>query len=76
VGTEDFLYTNNITARKLPSDEVAEMADFTTGSAFRPYVTAIGLYDNEGDCLAIGKLGQPVKMPNKIETNFIVRFDR
>lgn len=76
VGTEDFLYTNNITARKLPSDEVAELADFTTGSAFRPYVTAIGLYDNEGDLLAVGKLGQPVKMPNKIETNFIVRFDR
>jgi hypothetical protein len=50
--------------------------DFTTGSAFRPYVTAIGLYDNEGDLLAVGKLGQPVKMPNKIETNFIVRFDR
>jgi hypothetical protein len=76
VESDEFLFTNNITARKIPSDEVAEMADFTTGSNFRPYVTSIGLYNNEGDLLAIGKLGQPVKMPNKIDTNFIVRFDK
>ena len=76
VEPDEFLFTNNITARKIPSDEVAEMADFTTGSNFRPYVTSIGLYNNEGDLLAIGKLGQPVKMPNKIDTNFIVRFDK
>jgi hypothetical protein len=76
VEPEDFLYTNNITARKIPSNEVAELADFTTGSEFRPYVTSIGLYNNEGELLAIGKLGQPVKMPNKIDTNFVLRFDK
>lgn len=45
-----------------------------TGS-FSPYITTIGLYNNNGDLVAVGKLGQPVKKSRKTPLNFIVKYD-
>ena len=42
---------------------------------FKPYVTTIGLYTEEGDLLVVGKLGQPVKMSDETDTTFILRWD-
>ena len=42
---------------------------------FKPYVTTIGLYNEEGDLLVVGKLGQPVKMSDETDTTFILRWD-
>jgi hypothetical protein len=47
-----------------------------TGSYFKPYVTSIGLYDDYGNLLVIGKLSTPVQTPNNTDTTFIVKFDR
>ena len=49
---------------------------FVTGSEFKPYVTSVGLYDDAGNLLAIGKLNTPIQTPNNVDTTFIVRFDR
>ena len=46
-----------------------------TGSTWYPYVTQIGLYDEEGDLIAIAKPGQPVKLSKTLSTTFVVRFD-
>tara|TARA_B100000674_G_C37610871_1_gene809758 strand:- start:40 stop:756 length:717 start_codon:yes stop_codon:yes gene_type:complete len=48
---------------------------FVTGSNFNPYVTDIGLYSENNELLAHGKLAKPVKLSNEIETTFVVRFD-
>ena len=52
--------------------ESEDIADFTTGSAFKPYVTTVGLHDDDGNLLVVGKLGQPIKASsensNEIET--------
>lgn len=46
-----------------------------TGSTWYPYVTQIGLYDDEGDLIAVAKPGQPVKLSSTLSTTFVVRFD-
>ncbi len=46
-----------------------------TGSTWYPYVTQIGLYDDEGDLIAVAKPGQPVKLSPTLSTTFVVRFD-
>jgi hypothetical protein len=46
-----------------------------TGSYLAPYITTIGLYDNEMNMVAVAKLPQPIKSLPDYPLNFIVRFD-
>lgn len=46
-----------------------------TGSYLAPYITTIGIYDDEGDMVAIAKLPNPIKNLPDYDINFIVRFD-
>ena len=74
--TEDeFEFTTNPTARKIPSIENEDIANFATGSAFKPYVTTVGLHDDDGNFLVVGKLGQPIKASSETDTTFVIRFD-
>lgn len=74
---DEFEYNNtlNPTARKLRSSEDENMADFTTGSLFKPYITTIGLYNENNELLVVGKLGQPIRTSNETDTTFVVRWD-
>lgn len=46
-----------------------------TGSYLAPYITTIGLYDNNLDMIAVAKLPQPIKSLPDYPINFIIRFD-
>jgi len=46
-----------------------------THSEFATYVTSIGLYNDERELLAIGKLTKPVKNEKELALTFVVRFD-
>lgn len=46
-----------------------------TGSYLAPYITTIGLYDNEMNMVAVAKLPQPIKSLPDYPLNFIIRFD-
>jgi len=39
------------------------------------YVSTIGIYDKDGDMVAVAKLPQPFKNLPDYDLNFIVRFD-
>lgn len=71
VNEQEFNYTSNLTARK----SYDEFANFTTGSNFKPYITTIGLYDDDANLLAVAKLGQPIKISSETDTTFILRYD-
>jgi hypothetical protein len=45
------------------------------GSYLAPYVTTIGLYDDNMDMVAVAKLAKPVKSMPDLPVNFLVRFD-
>jgi len=46
-----------------------------TGSYLAPYITTIGLYDDDLNMVAVAKLPQPIKSEPNYPLNFIVRFD-
>ena len=46
-----------------------------TGSYLAPFITTIGLYDEDGDMVAIAKLPHPIKNLPDYDLNFLIRFD-
>jgi len=46
----------------------------STGSFLAPFITTIGLYDDNCDLVAVAKLPQPIKSDPELPVNFIVRF--
>jgi hypothetical protein len=59
----------------LTRDNDITYQSFVTGSNFSPYITTIGLYNTEGQLLAIGKLAQPIKKRNDVDMSFLIRID-
>jgi hypothetical protein len=47
----------------------------STGSYLAPFITTIGLYDDNCDLVAVAKLPQPIKSYPDLPVNFIIRFD-
>ena len=50
--------------------------DFATGSYFSPYVTTVGMYNNDHELLAVGKLAQPLPTSQTTDTTILVNIDR
>jgi hypothetical protein len=50
--------------------------DYITGSYFSPYVTTVGLYDENQNLLAIGKLSQPLSTSPTTDFSILVNIDR
>jgi len=75
IDEHEFNDTCNISARKIRSNQSQELANFATGSLFKPYVTTVGLYNEDNELLVVGKLGQPVRCSDETDTTFILRWD-
>lgn len=69
----DFNLSLNPSARKSPKSD--ELIDEMTGSLLYPYATTIGLYNDQGVLVALGKMGQAVQMREDVDINFLVRWD-
>jgi len=52
------------------------LSDNVTGSYFDPYITTIGLYDEQQNLLAIGKLAQPLPSSPTTDTTILINLDR
>lgn len=50
--------------------------DYITGSYFSPYVTTVGLYTDNQELVAIGKLSQPLPTSRTTDTNIFINIDR
>jgi hypothetical protein len=69
----EFTLTQNPTAL---SGSDGTMYNFVTASYFNPYVTTVGLYDDEQNLLAIGKLSQPLPTSPTTDTTILINIDR
>jgi len=67
--------TTNISARKIKSKDEEEIANFQTSSAFKPYITTIGLYNENSELLVVGKMAQPIRTSNETDTTIVLRWD-
>ena len=72
VDAGDFNLSTNVT---LTEDDDSTYKTFVSSEDFAPYVTQIGLYNDMGQLLAVGKLGQPIRKRNDVDMNFVVRID-
>mgnify|MGYP003679765091 CR=1 FL=1 len=75
----EFLFTLNpsIISGSLPCPEniTSKLYDFATGSYFTPYVTTVGLYNNNKELVAVGKLAQPLDMSDTTDTTILINLD-
>jgi hypothetical protein len=73
----DYRYTSSVNSEVFAGFEhwdVSGSVD-TTGSFLAPFITTIGLYDDDCELVAVAKLPQPIKSEPDIPVNFIIRFD-
>ena len=72
----DYRYSGTTGIRKAGFEdyELNSSVD-STGSFLAPFITTIGLYDDNCDLIAVAKLPQPIKSEPEMPVNFIVRFD-
>lgn len=71
----EFNISQNASLRIDSTDTDTRLKSMVTGSDFRPYITQIGLYNDEGQLLALGKLASPLKKRRDVDITIDVRFD-
>ena len=73
----DYRFTSSVNSNKLAGFEHYDLSGSmdSTGSFLAPFITTIGLYDDDMDLVAVAKLPQPIKSEPDIPVNFIIRFD-
>jgi hypothetical protein len=77
VSPNEFGLSNNPTLHQYNATKNQyEFKPFISSSDFRPFVTQVGLYDDYGNLLVVGKLTQPIQLPSNVDTTFIIRYDR
>ena len=57
------------------SSNSGTISSFATGSYFNPYITTIGLYNNNKELLAVAKLAQPLPLSAVTDTSILVNLD-
>ena len=72
INENEFNLSHNPT---LTTDNSGSLRSFATSSNFAPYVTTIGLYNNNSELLAVAKLAQPVPLSSVTDTTFVVKYD-
>jgi len=71
-------YNNLYTSLPLTASTSASVFDprFSENDEnFRPYITSVGLYDDNNECLAIAKLTRPIRKPSDLPITFKVSID-
>ncbi len=53
----------------------SSLASFTTGSDFSPYVTTLGLYNEQNELLMVAKFGKPIPISSETDMTFLVKYD-
>jgi hypothetical protein len=73
----DYRFASNYTSSVSGGFEHYELSSSidSTGSFLLPFITTIGLYDDDCQLVAVAKLPQPIKSESDMPVNFIIRFD-
>ena len=73
VDANDFNMSQNPT---ITTDSSGSLRNFATSSNFMPYVTTVGLYNDNNELLLVGKLAQPMVMSGITDTTYVIRYDQ
>ena len=72
IGESEF----NVSQNPSIADENGKMVSFASQEYFSPYITTIGLYNDQKDLLAVAKLGQPLPTSQTTDTSVLINIDR
>ena len=72
IKTSEFNHTLNRTALDSTSGLIA---DNVSGSAFQPYITTVGLYNDANELVAVAKMGQPLPKSADTDMSMVVKLD-
>ena len=75
IGESEFNYTLNPTVISGSSND-GTVYDYVTGSFFSPYVTTVGMYNDDYELLAVGKLAQPLPTSRTTDTTILINIDK
>ena len=77
VDEHEFNFSMNDSLRKTGSDGYLSewLIDAATGSDFQPYITTIGLYNDNGVMLATGKFTKSFRKDSNLSHTFVVKID-
>lgn len=75
VGENEFNDTYNPSLRIEKDANSVFLQPFATSSTFTPYITTIGLYNEQLELLAVGKTSFPVRSSGGTDLTFIVTYD-
>lgn len=73
IGESEFNYTQN---PSVISGSNGTPWGFATSASFAPYVTTVGLYNDQRDLIAVGKLAQPLPTSKTTDTTILINVDR
>jgi len=73
---QDNLFSGSGFMTQSLSTPLPEVKYFATASYFEPYVTTIGLYNEQNDLLAVAKFAQPIPISQNTDMTFIVKYDK
>ena len=75
--TLDYRYTSSVSQSVFAGFEHYDLSSSvdSVGSFLLPFITTIGLYDDDYQLVAVAKLPQPIKSESDMPVNFIIRFD-
>lgn len=73
IGESEFNYSQN---PSVISGSNGTPWGFATSASFAPYVTTVGLYNDQRDLIAVGKLAQPTPISKTTDTTILINVDR
>jgi hypothetical protein len=72
INENEFNFTQNPSIIK----EEDTIKNFATGSDFQPYITCVGLYNNNNELLAVGKLSNAIPTISTTDMTILINIDR
>ena len=72
IGESEF----NVSQNPSTADEDGKISSFASASYFSPYITTVGLYNNQKDLLAVAKLAHPLPTSKTTDTSVLINIDR
>jgi hypothetical protein len=57
-------------------DISGQVYDFVTGSSWAPYISAVGLYNDNNELLAVAKLSQPLPTSRTTDMSLLINMDK
>lgn len=73
ISPDEFNYSLNPT---LLSGSDGSIYNFATGSYFSPYITTVGLYNDDFELLGVAKLAKPIQTSRTTDMTILINIDR